>query len=328
MKTLYESLLDDFDTLAAPLGVKNIKEQIKEFLKQNYQNPSYAKISRKPNEDGLYVVDWKRDLVVMNRKIEQLTNDLFTFGEVNGSFSCECCGKLKTLKGAPQIVYGNFDCSYCKALESFKGGPQIVEGTFDFTLCSSITSLEGAPKQCEAVESWNTYNNITLKSFEGCPQAQKIRFEDIKGVKNLKGLPQKGVHELYLENLPDLESFEGGPTEIGWQYQCYNCEKLKSFKGSPSTVPYKFACSHCHSLKNFEGAPKEVGFIYVCHNKMLDGNHPEVLKGFPKKARTVSIYVSDQEQEKLGVKLEPFTVEQICAVCDVDPKNVSVAAPL
>ena len=35
---LYESLLDDFDTLAAPLSAKAIKEQIKEFLKQTYKN--------------------------------------------------------------------------------------------------------------------------------------------------------------------------------------------------------------------------------------------------------------------------------------------------
>ena len=307
MKTLYESLLDDFDTLAAPLNAKAIKEQVKEFLKQTYKNPSYAKISRKPNEDGLYVVDWKGDLVIRDKKIEQLTTGLFTFGEVDGDFDCRECKNLKTLKG----------------------GPQIVGGVFNFTLCNSLTSLEGAPEKCRKVVAWDHYgHDITLNSIEGCPQAQDIVLEGIKGLKNLKGLPQmsKYVGYLCLENLPDLESLEGGPTEIK-DYTCRDCQNLKSLKGGPSKVPGVFICEQGHSLKNFEGAPEEVGTFQVCNNKMLDGNHPEVLKGFPKKAIGVKIFTSKKEQEKLGIKFEPFTVEQICAVCDVKPICVQVVNP-
>ena len=52
MKTLYESLLDDFDVLSKPISPKIIKEEIKQFLKANYVSPSKFRISRKPNEDG------------------------------------------------------------------------------------------------------------------------------------------------------------------------------------------------------------------------------------------------------------------------------------
>lgn len=329
MKTLYESLLDDFDTLAAPLSAKVIKERVKEFLIQTYKNPSYAKISRKPNEDGLYVVDWKSDLVIRDKKIEQLTNGLFTFGEVGGNFDCEECRNLKTLKGSPQIVHGDFDCRYCVALESLKGGPKEVGGRFNFTACNSLTSLEGAPEKCQKVVTWLHYgHDITLNSIAGCPQAQTIVLQGIKGLKNLKGLPQMSKYSgyLHLENLPDLESLEGGPTEIK-DYTCCECPNLKSLKGGPSKVPGDFTCEQCHSLKNFEGAPEVVGRLRVCHNKMLDGNHPEVLKGFPKKADDVKIYISKKEQEKIGIKFEPFTVEQICAVCDVNPRYVQVVNP-
>ena len=223
--------MDDFDILGAHLDAKTIKGQIEEFLKQTYGDLSNAEISRKPNKDGLYIVDWKSDLLIKNRKIEQLTNGLFEFGEVNGKFNCNSCQNLKTLKGSPKIVYGNFNCGYCSSLKSLKGGPQKVGGVFDFSACSSLTSLEGAPKQCEEVVSWCMLKGrdaITFKSLKGCPQAQKITLDYIKGIKNLKGLPKKGVQELFLYNMPDLESLDGGPAESECDCHYYNCEKLKS----------------------------------------------------------------------------------------------------
>ena len=54
MKSLYESLLDDFDTIASTIDVKN---EIKQFLKDNYKYASKFKVSRKPNNDGYYEVD-------------------------------------------------------------------------------------------------------------------------------------------------------------------------------------------------------------------------------------------------------------------------------
>lgn len=327
MKTLYETLLDDFDTLGAPLNAKTIKEQIKEFLKENYMSPSNAKISRKPNENGLYVVDWTRDLIPKSDYIEQLTNGLFEFGEVNGKFSCSRRQKLKTLKGCPKIVKGDFNLSDCISLESLEGGPEIVHGTFEFSGCLSLTSLKGAPKKCQKVTHWNGWSDgapkaCTMESFEGFPEAKYILLEGIGGVKNLKGLPQKGVLEFDVRNLPDLESLEGGPTGVAYKYACYDCPKLKSLKGCPDVVQSLFSCNGCHSLKNFEGAPKEVGHIQAAHCKWLDGKHPEVLKGFPKKAYRVEVFVRPDLQNKYN--LEPFTVEQICAVCDVDPRNVRV----
>ena len=80
MKTLYETLLDDFDTLSSPLSSKAIKDGIKQFIKANYENPSKFSISRKPNEDGYYEVnDLNKNLVgyeTASKTSKKNTNEL------------------------------------------------------------------------------------------------------------------------------------------------------------------------------------------------------------------------------------------------------------
>ena len=78
MKTLYESLLDDFDDLSTPLSPKVIKDEIKQFIKANYENPSKYRISRKPNEDGYYEVECSSRIVFKGQS-ETLTNGKFIF---------------------------------------------------------------------------------------------------------------------------------------------------------------------------------------------------------------------------------------------------------
>ena len=84
MKSLYESLLDDFDTIA---GQVNPKEAIEDFIKNNYRLNSDVKytISDQPNEDGKYIVDMKGrlDTVKFIGKGSSLTKNLFVFGELS-----------------------------------------------------------------------------------------------------------------------------------------------------------------------------------------------------------------------------------------------------
>ena len=82
MRTLYESLLDDFEDIGKSL---NPRQEVLQFLKDNYTMSSKFKVSKKPNGDGLYEVDCSRiiNLYPKRRTIETLTNDLFVFVNVN-----------------------------------------------------------------------------------------------------------------------------------------------------------------------------------------------------------------------------------------------------
>ena len=53
-----ESLLDDFDTISQT-SETDVKNEIEQFLKDNYKKHTSFKISRKPNNDGYYEVDNK-----------------------------------------------------------------------------------------------------------------------------------------------------------------------------------------------------------------------------------------------------------------------------
>jgi hypothetical protein len=90
-----ESLLDDIDTLSKNVD-KEIKQKIKQFLKDNFKGASKCRMSRKPNDDGKYVVDCKGDVMVKNKSITSLVNDYFVWGKVGGDFDCSFCPSLKS----------------------------------------------------------------------------------------------------------------------------------------------------------------------------------------------------------------------------------------
>ena len=102
IKDLFEGIFDIEDKTAN--FDKTIKEDIKRFLRENYKGASKCKISKLPNEDGKYIVDCKGSIVVKNKSITNLTNDLFVWGEVDGDFYCNECDLLASLKGAPEKV--------------------------------------------------------------------------------------------------------------------------------------------------------------------------------------------------------------------------------
>ena len=163
MKSLRESLLDDdlsdsFD--------KNIKAEIKKFLKLNYKGYSNCKISREPNQDGKYEVSSTKDIEVKNKKITSLTNGTFVWSEVAGNFNCSHCIELESLKGAPQKV-NDFICSYCIGLKSLEGAPKETTNKFVCSSCVSLTSLKGISKTAKVIDA---SDNVNLKSLNGLPE--------------------------------------------------------------------------------------------------------------------------------------------------------------
>ena len=140
-----ESLLDDFEDIESST---NYREQVIQFLKSNYSNPNRFKVSDQPNKDGYYEVDCSKtdfNVVVINRNITSLTNDLFVFVNVKGMFECPYCKKLTSLKGAPKEVGWNFDCSYCLNLTSLEGAPEKVGKNFYCHYCENLKNLKYIP---------------------------------------------------------------------------------------------------------------------------------------------------------------------------------------
>ena len=165
LKNIYESILDLPDVSDKDI-VKNTKQQIKQFLRDNYKGVGKCRISNTPNSDGKFVVDCGGGLQVKNQEITSLTNEFFEFGEVKGSFSCQQCRKLTSLNGSPRVVGGEFNCSQCYKLLSLEGGPEIVKSTFSCFGCGSLESLKGAPKEMGGLYMTSCYS---IASFEGLP---------------------------------------------------------------------------------------------------------------------------------------------------------------
>ena len=97
MKSLRESLLDD-NLIDKP--DKIIRDEIKAFLKENYIGS--IKISRKPNINGKYEVLSTKNIRVKNYNMTSLTNGMFIWTTVNGSFEFINCNFLESFEGAPE----------------------------------------------------------------------------------------------------------------------------------------------------------------------------------------------------------------------------------
>ena len=170
MKSLRESLLDD-DLISKT--DKMIKDEIKSFLKENYTGVSLCKISRKPNSDGKYEVSSPKHIEVKNNNITSLTNGMFIWTTVDGSFEVIYCNSLKSLEGAPKEVGKGFRCSNCNSLKSLEGAPEKVGGGFYCRSCNSLESLEGAPKEVGG-------------NFHCYDCAGKFTIKDVKKISNVK----------------------------------------------------------------------------------------------------------------------------------------------
>ena len=219
MKTLYESLLDDFEKLKDSI---NPIDEIKRFLKDNYLHSYRFKISEKPNKDGYYEVSCDKFFIYAKKDIVSLTNDLFVFVHAFG-FDCSSCPNLKSLKGAPKEVEKTFECQNCCNLTSLEGAPEKVGGDFNCSCCKNLTTLEGAPKE--------------VLGGIACFSCGKL--------KNLKGAPKKVGDYFICSDCTNLTSLEGAPEKIDGVFNCSRCKNLTSLKGAPKKVGGVFHCRDC-----------------------------------------------------------------------------------
>ena len=116
-----ESILDDWEDIDFK---KDIKSEIKQFLKDNY----YGRFSMTLVE-GKYIVNSKASVDIKNINITSLSNGMFEFGKVRG-FNCSYCNFLTSLEGAPKEVGEDFSCAFCNSLKTLEGAPEIVGGDF------------------------------------------------------------------------------------------------------------------------------------------------------------------------------------------------------
>ena len=183
-----ESILDDEEDLISSAP----EVLIRDFISKNYK--IYSKITINKVKDK-YIVDCGGHVVVSNRKIETITNNLFEWGVVKGDFNCPDCTSLKSLNGVPKKVGGDFYCRDCMSLKSLKGSPEKVEGNFICHNCSSLKSLEGAPKEVKGY--FNCSYCVSLKSLKGSPKTvgwffdcsncgTKFTKEDVEKVSKVK----------------------------------------------------------------------------------------------------------------------------------------------
>lgn len=201
MKTLYESLLDDFDVLSEPISPKMIKEEIRQFLKANYLRPSKFRISRKPNEGGFYEVECPGHITFQGQS-ESLTNGKFVFVNCQ-SFSIQSSHRLKNLIGSPKETKHGYHVFNCNNLESLEG---ITEKTgFGYGL--------------------NISNCRDLKTLTGLPEkVHRLYISYCQNLTNLTGAPKEVEMDFRLYQCQNLDSLRGAPKKVGGVFYC---EKLK-----------------------------------------------------------------------------------------------------
>ena len=141
---IIESILDVEDNIDNI--DKNIKDQIKQFLKDNFRGYSSCKISRKPNNDGKFEVSSNGGIEVKNQQITSLTNGVFIWNNIGRNFNCWGCKSLTSLEGAPKKVGGDFNCFGCHSLKSLEGIPKEIGRTFCCVDCGSKFTQEDVKK--------------------------------------------------------------------------------------------------------------------------------------------------------------------------------------
>lgn len=151
MKTLYESLLDDFDKIK---DAADPKATVKQFLKDNYSTPiNQFVISKEPNKNGLYEVMCKDKIVKLNNQDNRLTNGIFKFvNRPRKKIEISCTGDIESLEGLPKQVE-RLEINANKKIHSLKdisGWPEVVDHLV-LCACPNLVSLTGGPDKITKV---------------------------------------------------------------------------------------------------------------------------------------------------------------------------------
>lgn len=269
MKSLYESLLDGFDEIEKAQKV-SVKDEIYGFLRTNYLRSTSFKVSRKPNEDGIYEVTYKNKapIVLKNKKATSVTNGMFKFvGETPG-FEADMCCELESLEGLPEVMMGDFRLWGCEKLKNLKGAPKKINGEFRCNSCSGLENLEGMPQ--EGVGMMLLY--------------------DCKNLKSLKG-STNDVLNLFISNCDQLDSLKGGPQNVGNSYTIKSCKNLTSLEGSPKKIKGNYEASWLPKLTSLKGITQKAGkeSSYNFSGITINNAGIKTLEGLPKTSLSLRI---------------------------------------
>lgn len=253
MKSLKESILSDIDTSmeagTAAADYLAVMEVINKDYKLYKKYKSDITVVGKA-ESGKVLINGTGKIEFMNKTAKSVVNDIFEWNEIDGEFICfkknieslegfpqkvyntkydgcainvNQCRNLKTLKGAPDIVFGDFYCIECDSLTSLEGAPENIAGDFNCRYCDSLKSLKGAPKYISG--NFNCADCHNLESLEGAPKKIYGDFDCgfCKSLKSLKGLPSSIQGSLYLPKIDSL--FD----EIGEEIISKTCVKQRAY---------------------------------------------------------------------------------------------------
>ena len=93
------------------------KDIIMRFISDNYWTLPKSVTIRLDENTGMYIVDINGPIALGNKKLKSLTNGIFRFGTINGSFFCVGSDYLENLDGRPHTVKGSFVCVKCKNIK-------------------------------------------------------------------------------------------------------------------------------------------------------------------------------------------------------------------
>ena len=97
------SILDKTKTKIERVKDELPKELVISFIKDNYHIDGSLEIHGNYNGYGKFVVDCDGDVVLKNKELTSLTDELFVWGCVDGDFDCSC-SNIECLYGAPGYV--------------------------------------------------------------------------------------------------------------------------------------------------------------------------------------------------------------------------------
>ena len=199
--------------------------------------------------NGKYIVDFKGNLEFYGDdrdKLKSLTNDMFVWGNVDGSFAYNTYGgKLETLEGAPMRVGRRFTCNGSSKLKTLEGAPEYVGGSFNCNINRSLVSLKGCPKYVGG--HFAVSQNAKLKKLDYMPDhiGTSIHLDLCKSLESLEGLPKVVNGNLYINGCAFLESLKGCPVEINGKFCFDNCKMLVSLDHMPIKVTGAVECRRC-----------------------------------------------------------------------------------
>ena len=116
---------------------KTILKTVVDFIEANYFG--VVCVSETVNSDGKYEAWASGAVSVRSIHQESLTNNMFVWTTVCGSFECRNCVRLKSLLGAPKNDGKDFRCDDCVSLSSLEGAPSKILGEFICCGCKGLT---------------------------------------------------------------------------------------------------------------------------------------------------------------------------------------------